>query len=73
MTDIVTIGIDLAKNVFAVHGVHAAGKPVILRPSVPRARTHSRAAALSHLAWTRALVTSVTKSSRATTRSQGQP
>ena len=25
---IVTIGIDLAKNVFAVHGVNEAGKPV---------------------------------------------
>ncbi len=38
MTDIVTIGIDLAKNVFAVHGVDATGKPVLLRPSVPRAK-----------------------------------
>jgi hypothetical protein len=27
MTAIVTIGIDLAKNVFAVHGVDATGKP----------------------------------------------
>ena len=27
MTDILTIGIDLAKNVFAVHGVDAEGKP----------------------------------------------
>ncbi|CAN7644779.1 hypothetical protein LJR038_002604 [Acidovorax sp. LjRoot38] len=26
MTDIVTIGVDLAKNVFAVHGVSATGK-----------------------------------------------
>jgi transposase len=32
---IVTVGIDLAKNVFAVHGVNAAGKPVLVRPSVP--------------------------------------
>ena len=38
MTDIVTIGIDLAKNVFAVHGVDATGKPVLLRPSVQRAK-----------------------------------
>jgi len=29
---IVTVGIDLAKNVFAVHGVDATGKPVLLRP-----------------------------------------
>jgi len=29
---IVTIGIDLAKNVFAVHGVDATGKPVPVRP-----------------------------------------
>jgi hypothetical protein len=27
MIGIVTIGIDLATNVFAVHGVDAAGKP----------------------------------------------
>lgn len=30
---IVTVGIDLAKNVFAVHGVNEAGKPELLRPS----------------------------------------
>jgi transposase len=35
---IVTVGIDLAKNVFAVHGVDATGKPVLVRPSVPRAK-----------------------------------
>jgi transposase len=35
---IVTVGIDLAKNVFAVHGVDATGKPVLLKPSVPRAK-----------------------------------
>jgi transposase len=33
---IVTVGIDLAKNVFAVHGVDAAGKPVLVRPNVAR-------------------------------------
>jgi transposase len=35
---IVTLGIDLAKNVFALHGVDATGKTVLQRPSVPRAR-----------------------------------
>lgn len=35
---IVTIGIDLAKNVFAVHGVDATGKPALVRPSVARAK-----------------------------------
>jgi hypothetical protein len=35
---IVSVGIDLAKNVFAVHGVDATGKPALVRPSVPRAR-----------------------------------
>lgn len=35
---IITIGIDLAKNVFAVHGVNVAGKPELLRPKVPRAK-----------------------------------
>jgi hypothetical protein len=34
---IVTVGIDLAKNVFAVHGVNATGQPALVRPSVPRA------------------------------------
>ena len=33
---IVTVGIDLAKNVFAVHGVDATGKPALVRPSVAR-------------------------------------
>jgi transposase len=35
---IVTLGIDLAKNVFALHGVDATGKPVLVRPSVPRGK-----------------------------------
>lgn len=36
MTAIVTVGIDLAKNVFAVHGVDAIGKPVLVHLNVPR-------------------------------------
>jgi transposase len=35
---IVTLGIDLAKNVFALHGVDANGKAVLVKPSVPRAK-----------------------------------
>jgi len=35
---IVTVGIDLAKNVFAVHGVDESGKPALVRPEVPRAK-----------------------------------
>ncbi len=35
---IVTVGIDLAKNVFAVHGVDETGKPSLVRPEVPRAK-----------------------------------
>ena len=35
---IVTVGIDLAKNVFAVHGVDETGKPMLVRPEVPRAK-----------------------------------
>jgi transposase len=34
---IITIGIDLAKNVFAVHGVDHHGKAVLIRPKVARA------------------------------------
>ena len=33
---IVTVGVDQAKNVFAVPGVDATGKPVLLRPSPMR-------------------------------------
>jgi transposase len=35
---IVTVGIDLAKNVFAVHGVDETGKPALVRPEVPRTK-----------------------------------
>jgi transposase len=35
---IVTLGIDLAKNVFALHGADATGKAVLARPSVPRSK-----------------------------------
>lgn len=35
---IVTLGIDLAKSIFAVHGVDEAGKPALVRPNVPRAQ-----------------------------------
>ena len=34
----VPVGIDLAKNVFAVNGVDEIGKPALVRPEVPRAR-----------------------------------
>jgi predicted ABC-class ATPase len=34
--DIVTVsGIDLAKNLFAIHGTNAAGKTVLVRPRTP--------------------------------------
>lgn len=33
---IVAVGIDLAKNVFAVHGVGASGKPEFVKPDVKR-------------------------------------
>ena len=35
---IITAGIDLAKNIFAVHGIHAAGKPELVCSSVGRAK-----------------------------------
>jgi transposase len=34
--DVAVVGIDLAKNVFAVHGVDANGKPCLVRPAVRR-------------------------------------
>ena len=36
MSRIVTLGIDLAKNVFVLHGVDGAGQPVLVRPNVAR-------------------------------------
>ena len=44
--DILTLGIDLAKNVFALHGVDATGRPVLVRPSVPRGKLREAVAAL---------------------------
>ena len=35
---ILTVGIDLAKNVFAVHGVNQAGKPELVKPVVARTK-----------------------------------
>lgn len=43
---IVFVGIDLAKNVFAVHGIDEHGKPALVRPAVPRAKLHEVIAAL---------------------------
>ena len=43
---IVFVGIDLAKNVFAVHGVDEAGKPALVRPIVARAKLHELIASL---------------------------
>jgi transposase len=33
---ILYVDVDLAKNVFAVHGVDATGKPALVEPSVRR-------------------------------------
>lgn len=43
---IVYVGIDLAKNVFAVHGVDEHGKPALVRPKVARDKLHELVAAL---------------------------
>ena len=43
---ILYLGIDLAKNVFAVHGVNAGGKPELVRPKVARAKLHELVASL---------------------------
>ena len=37
---ILYVGIDIAKNVFAVHGVDETSKPALVRPAVPRAKLH---------------------------------
>ena len=43
---IVTLGIDLAKNVFALHGVDATGRAVLVRPSVARGKLLEMVASL---------------------------
>ena len=42
----VNVGIDLAKNVYALHGVNEVGQMDLRRPSVPRAKLHELVAAL---------------------------
>jgi transposase len=44
---IVFVGIDLAKNVFAVHGVNETGRPELVRQTVPRARLQELIATLA--------------------------
>lgn len=44
---ILYVGIDLAKNVFALHGVDEAGRVDLRRPSVARAKLHAVVAALA--------------------------
>ena len=43
---ILTLGIDLTKNVLALHGVNDAGKPELLRPKVAHAKLNVVVAAL---------------------------
>lgn len=43
---IVTLGIDLAKNVFALHGVDASGKGKLVQPRVTRDKLMERIAQL---------------------------
>ena len=43
---ILYVGIDLAKNVFAVHGVDEHGKPALVRASALRAKLHALIASL---------------------------
>lgn len=43
---ILFVGIDLAKNLFAIRGVNDAGKPELVKPAVPRAKLLEVIAAL---------------------------
>lgn len=40
-------GIDLAKNVFALHGVNEAGKAELIRPAIAREKLHALVASPS--------------------------
>jgi len=46
MTTIVAVGIDLAKNVFAVHGIDEHGNATLVRPQVRRDQLLELAASL---------------------------
>ena len=43
---ILYVGVDLAKNVFALHGVSATGAVQLRQPKVARAKLHELVAAL---------------------------
>ena len=43
---ILYVAIDLAKNVFAVHGMNEAGAPELRQPKVSRAKLHALIASL---------------------------
>ena len=43
---ILYVGIDLAKNVFAVHGVNEAGGAELRQPKITRGKLHALVAAL---------------------------
>lgn len=43
---ILTVGINLARNVFAVHGINEAGNPELVRPAVARDQLHALIGAL---------------------------
>ena len=49
MAQVSTIGLDLAKNVFQVHGIDAQGK-ILVRKALRR-RRFFRTLPSSHLAW----------------------
>ena len=48
---ILNVGMDRAKNVFAVHAVDEHGKPAPVRPSVPRAKLHELIVSLRRARW----------------------
>lgn len=46
MGTIVTVGIDLAKDIFAVHGIDETDNPALVSPEVPHAKPLERLAQL---------------------------
>jgi hypothetical protein len=62
---ILTVGIDLAKNVFAVHGVDAAGSVLLRQPKVSRDSSSRWAMALwQRRGYWKAVVASAAKNAR---------
>ncbi|GAB4060865.1 hypothetical protein GCM10028811_20950 [Uliginosibacterium sediminicola] len=62
---IITVGIDLTKNVFAMHGVHESGRAELRKPRGARDPLLKRIATLPPRPWGRSVGLQLVPSTRA--------